>query len=335
MTHVQPSSRRTARLWHHTEPHLTSIAVWAERVENLGEDADPLVLVERSSGRGLLAVFDGVGGAGRTLAGRDARGVDRTQAWIASRRARGLVEQWFVDGGSDSPAALLADHLADGATRRSRMRGSIHREYPTTFAGIAFNAGEGVVTWTVHWAGDSRCYFANPSGLQQLSRDDVDGDDALESLTQDPPMTNAVCAGRDFVINQVVGQDRAPCLLVCATDGFFGYVDTPALFEHLLWRTLQSAQDSRHWASLLAEEVQAYTGDDASLALVAIGYDTFGRLRHAFQDRAARLTAEHAEPMSRVHANDTTGRVAARAESWARYRAGYEHRLPDGSRSDA
>ena len=307
-----------------------AVAVWTERVEGQGEDADPVVLFQRPACRGLLAVFDGVGGAGRALAGRDARGVERTQAWVASRRARALVEDWFVGGGPDGLGDLLARRIAAGASRRSRMRGSIHREYPTTFAGITFDVAACDVSWTVRWAGDSRCQLADPSGLQQLSRDDIDEGDALAALTQDPPMTNVVCAGRDFRINEAGGWAPLPCVLVCATDGFFGYVDTPALFEHLLWHTLQSAQDARHWASRLADEVQSYTGDDASLALVALGYDTFGQLRHAFRDRAELLAVEHAEPMSRVPAGDPRGLAAARAESWARYRVGYERRLPGG-----
>lgn len=334
MTYVQPSPRRTARVWHHTEPRFVSVAVWTERVEGRGEDADPLVLFRRSAGHGLLAVFDGVGGAGRALAGRDARGAEHTQAWVAARRARGLVEEWFVGGRMDGLGELLAARIAVDAPRRSRMRGSIHREYPTTVAAISFEIG-GEVRWTAHGAGDSRCYLADPSGLQQLGRDDVDGCDALESLTQDPPMTNVVCAGRAFRINRMSGRSPKPCVLVCATDGFFGYLDTPALFEHVLWETLLSAQDSRHWAALLAERVQSYTGDDASLALVALGYGSFHQLRQDFQERSRLLAVEHAEPMSRVPAGDLRGLAAARATSWARYRTGYERRLASGIGSGA
>jgi hypothetical protein len=325
---VQPSLRRTARLWHHWEPSFAAIAVCAERVEDRGEDADPLVLFQRSAARGLLGVFDGVGGAGRALAGRDARGVDRTQAWLASRRARGLVEEWFAGGCHDELDELLASRIAAGGGRRSRMRGSIHREYPTTFAGLTFDVDDREVRWTVRWAGDSRCYLADRTGLQQLSVDDVHGGDALESLTQDPPMTNLVCAGRAFWINRVAGHARLPCLLICATDGFFGYVDTPAQFECLLWETLRSAQEPRHWSALLAERIQPSTGDDASLALVALGYRGFGELKRDLRERAESLAIEHAQPMSRVPAADGAALAVARAQSWARYRPAYERRLP-------
>ncbi|MER6873070.1 serine/threonine protein phosphatase, partial [Amycolatopsis sp. NPDC000673] len=66
---VTPGARGTARLWHYTEEALAAVAVWTERIAGKGEDADPLVLLHRPSRSGLLAVFDGVGGAGRAPAG--------------------------------------------------------------------------------------------------------------------------------------------------------------------------------------------------------------------------------------------------------------------------
>ncbi len=333
---IQPGARGPARLWRHVEPGLSAVAVWSERIPGRGEDADPLVLFHRPSRTGLLAVFDGVGGAGRAPAGRTVKGVDRTQAWIAARRVRGLVEEWFVDSATRtvSAAALhahLDSRLATGAPPRGRIRGSIHREFPTTVAALGFDVTDAEVRWDVLWAGDSRCYVAEPdAGLQQVSRDDVEPGDALALLVQDPPMTNMVCAGRTFRLNHWRSRTALPCVLVCATDGFFGYVDTPAQFEHLLWDTLMSTQDSQHWAALLAERVGSYTGDDASLAVVALGFADFDALRASFRRRFELLRAEHAEPMSRVRQDDRAALAAARDRSWQAYRGDYERRLPKG-----
>lgn len=318
-----------ARWWQHAEPGFVCLSVWTERIADRGEDADPLVLAHRPSTRGLVAVFDGVGGAGRAAAGRTPGRVERTQAWIASRRLRGLVEEWFVSGEPhDRLQPLVAARLAADVRTRTRMRGTIAREFPSTLAALDFRRQGGWVSWDVLWAGDSRCYLATPhDGLQQLSKDDVDGTDALELLLQDPPMTNMVCADREFALNRWQGREQQPCVLLAATDGFFGYVDTPALFEHLLWDTLGAAVDLRSWAESLIRRVTAYTGDDASLALVGLGFRDFAELREAFRHRAGFLRVTHEERLRGIAGDRFT---AARADSWRDYRPAYEQRWPAG-----
>ncbi|NUT95939.1 MAG: serine/threonine protein phosphatase [Saccharothrix sp.] len=327
---IAPVPRGQARLWHHTEPDFSALGVWTERIVDHGEDADPLVLYQRSTGHGMVSVFDGVGGAGRTTAGRTTDGRIRTQAWVASRRVRALVEEWFVRPSDVGLGEHIVDRLPTPATGRTRMRGTIQRDFPTTVAGLEFVVEEHEVRWHALWAGDSRCYVAEPAyGLQQLSRDDTDLSDALELLVQDPPMTNMASAGRAFALNRWTGSAPLPCLLVCATDGFFGYVTTPALFEHVLWDTLVRSHDVVHWASQLAERVRGYTGDDASLAVVALGFSEFAQLRSAFRHRAAQLDSEHAHVMNGVPDGDHAALVVAREHSWRRYRPTYERRLPD------
>jgi hypothetical protein len=325
---VRPFRLDQARLWHHEMPGLLCLSVWTERVLDHGEDADPLVLFHRPSGRGLLAVFDGVGGAGRASAGRTPGQAERTQAWVASRRLRGLVEEWFVSGRPhDQLRPHVASRLATDARSRTRLRGTISRAFPSTLAAIDYHRGlDQQVSWDVLWAGDSRCYLATAAnGLQQLSRDDVDGTDALELLLQDPPMTNMVCADQDFALNRWQGRAPQPCVLVAATDGFFGYVTTPALFEHLLWDTLHTAVDLRHWAELLIQRVTAYTGDDASLALVGLGFSGLDELRATFRDRETHLRVTHDELLRGVHGDQL---ATARVESWRGYQAGYERQWP-------
>ena len=331
---VQASARGPmARLWQHVDGDIIAMSIWTERIRGRGEDADPLLLLHRPDSAGLIAVFDGVGGAGRSSAGTTATGLPRTQAWIAARRARAIAEDWFIHNGPGGDPGGLADafagRLARGSTARPRIRGSIHREYPSTMAAVSFARQRNEVRWNVLWAGDSRCYVAEPStGLQQLSRDDVDVVDGLELLVQDPPMTNMVCVGRDFRINAMPGGAPLPCLLLCATDGCFGYVETPALFELLLWETLEFAQDSRHWAALLADRIASVTRDDASLVLVALGFAGLDVLKSSFRPRLKMLRARHGEPMAAVPPDDRAALVTARERSWQSYRRDYERRLP-------
>ncbi|MGQ0841406.1 serine/threonine protein phosphatase [Actinokineospora sp.] len=328
---IQPGPRGRAATWHHAEPRFEALGVWTEQKPGLGEDAEPLMLFHRPHGRGLLGVFDGAGGAGAATAGWSASGFLRTNAWVASRAVRGLVEEWFVLGGRTTTlagglSARLAT-LSDGTARR--ITGTMRRAHPTTLAAVSYRIGDRDVTWEVLWAGDSRCYVAEPDrGLQQLSRDDTESDDALELLVQDPTMTNLVCTGKPFTINRNTGAATLPCVLVCATDGFFGYLHTPAEFEHILLDTLLSAQDGVHWSALITERVTGYTGDDASLCLVALGFSGFAELRAAFRGRAERVRIEHAEPMRSAAAAERDDLVAARTDSWQRYRGGYERRMP-------
>jgi hypothetical protein len=327
--YITSTSRGAARLWHHGEPDFAALAVWSERIAGRGEDADPLVLFQRSTSRGVLSVSDGAGGAGRAMAGRTATGVDRTQAWVAAHRVRALVEEWLVTGTSTELGQHIAARLVADGSSRSRIRGSMHRPYPTTLAALDFRLSGTEVRWDALWAGDSRCYVAEPGpGLQQLSRDDTESADALDLLVQDPPMTNLISADGTFTLNRCGGSAPLPCLLVCATDGVFGYVETPAQFECLLLECLVSAQDLRHWSALLAQRIESATGDDASLAVIALGCQGFADLRARFRERAESLRIQHADPMRRIPHGNRSALVAARERSWHRYRHDYEQRLP-------
>lgn len=161
-------------------------------------------------------------------------------------------------------------------------------------AALRYRRRGGTVECRALWAGDSRAYLLTPgAGLQALTRDHTDEADALEQLLQDPPMTNVICADRPFRVDQADTEIPLPCVLVCATDGFFGYVDTPAHVDCHLLRELRDARDAADWADLLCARVTGYTGDDASLSLVAIGYRDFEHLRDAFSRRTNEVLRAH------------------------------------------
>lgn len=314
------------------------MGVWTETKHGRGEDAEPLVLHNFAEETGLVAVFDGAGGAGAAHAGRSPQGEVRTHAWTAARAARALTAEWFLrrDPHADGDQVeVLRGHLAKRLPElqlpvRRKFRGSMVRELPTTLAALHYDLRPGQVRWQALWAGDSRCYLLDAAGLQQLSRDDTESDDTLTLLADDPVMTNMVCADRPFAIHAQPGEAAAPCLLVCATDGFFGYVRTPAEFEYILLSTLIAAEDSARWGDALASAVSSYTADDASLALIAVGFPDFGRLQATFHQRAEMLHVEHVEPTRRAE-GDLDALVAARTDSWHRYRTEYERRMPGRS----
>jgi serine/threonine protein phosphatase PrpC len=336
---------------------MITLGVWTEKKPGQGEDAEPLVLYHDGSRLGLLAVCDGVGGAGVQIAGRTRGGTERSGAWVSSRAVRLAIEQFFVQhvrfdslldlAESPDPAAwreLTAPeppslrHSIDGVLAelrnpaRSRIGGTMQRELPSTLAAILYRVQPVGVEFRIRWAGDSRCYLLTAeAGLQQLSRDDTEIPDALSSLEQDPPMTNQIAADGRYEIRSAPGQFAMPCVLLCATDGFFNYVQTPAHFEYILLDTLAGSADPAGWGELLARKVQDYTQDDASLALVAAGYNNFGELRAAFGGRLAALREEHWQPFQGLAQPDDGSYREARLGSWQRYRPGYERRIPQPS----
>lgn len=306
-------------------------SVWTEKKPGRGEDAEPLFVHQLSSGEGVVGVFDGAGGAGAAAAGTSASGLERTQAWLASRFTRALVEDWFV--GTDRVHEDLREHIASAlvgarGTARRKILGTMRRELPTTMAVLHYRWGDETAEWAALWAGDSRAYVLDArAGLQQVTRDDTESSDALELLTQDPPMTNMVCADRPFEVHVARGSTNVPCVLVCATDGYFGYVTTPAEFEDVLLRTLERSETMRQWGNALADEVTGYTGDDASLVIVALGFTGFTQLRQELRERTS-VVREHAAEVAAVAPGDLAALSAVRAASWARYREDYERLMP-------
>ncbi|MGY5130893.1 serine/threonine protein phosphatase [Streptomyces nigrescens] len=348
-----PLTQRAARqlVNTHTGQGLMALSVWTERRPGQGEDADPLLLHHHPTRCGVLGVFDGLGGAGSSIAWHETDGTARTGAWVASRMARLATESWFAgevddlaapDGGTGAPdtGTGLRAHLRQlfagfrTSGRQSKVVGSMRRRLPTTVAALRYTAGASDVVCEALWAGDSRAYVLTPdAGLQALTRDHADDPDVLSQLVQDPQMTNMVSADQEFFVErQPYGRIPLPCVLICSTDGFFGYVQTPGDFEHVLLSTLCQSADVDDWAARLTSTVVSYTGDDASLAVVALGFRAFDELRGGYAERFAWLDRESsAMPDPR----DAEAMRHWRARAWERYRPGYEARLPPPIASDS
>ncbi|USQ87023.1 serine/threonine protein phosphatase [Streptomyces phaeoluteigriseus] len=346
------------RIWGEDREGLQALSVWTEQVPGRGEDAEPFVAHHLTGTRGLLAVFDGSGGAGAAPVWQAPDGTQRTSAWVGARVARLATDCWFRDVATRdaevTPETLreyLEYFLAAAPQRRSKIGGTMRRQLPTTLAAVHYTvpASGDEQRLELHslWAGDSRAYVLRPdTGLHVLTRDHTRESDALELLRSDPPMTNLVCADREFVIDSHRLEYPLPCVVLAASDGFFGYVHTPADFEWVLLRTLLEAGSVDEWADRIRREVVGYTADDASLALVAFGYRDFASLRTRFADRLTYLhdryvrTRPHGldrfspapEAGTASAAPDGAGLPARVREwqdtTWHAYRAGYETHLP-------
>lgn len=335
-------------------PDEVHFSFYTEKVPGEGEDSEPLLVVGHD--RSMVGVFDGLGGAGGTT--YDTPGGRHSGAWFASRVAVDVVAGHLpeivgsvpdVDGAR--AAAELHDRLQDALGRRlaefgaakSGLRSRLLRALPTTMA-VAFlaRAEPAAADWVAHafWAGDSRVYAVDPTtGAHQLTDDDLrSSHDALQNLVDDSVIDNCLSADTGFRINYRRVGLTAPFMVIAASDGCFGYVASPMHFEHLVLAHLDAAGSVDGWRAGLMAAVEAVAGDDATMALVAVGGD-FAAVRAAFQPRLEQLRGTYIQPLDDIEEQTRTTvqraaelrqqRLALRSELWSRYKPDYECFLPE------
>jgi serine/threonine protein phosphatase PrpC len=321
------------------------------KIPDHGEDSDPIL--RDGPDLGLLAVFDGMGGAGGTV--YETGDGPRSGAYLASRIARDVVEQrmlqllvpdWNLKGAAAaedlrrSVEEALQERLRDLKAPKSALRSRLLRALPTTAAVIALQRiNRSGKRWVAHvfWSGDSRAYVLQPDGARQLTTDDLrEPSDAMDNLRRDSVVSNAMSADTAFHVSYRRVELDGPFLLLCATDGCFGYLPTPMHFEHLVLAPLTTTRTVDTWSQAVQRDIAAVTGDDASMALMAVGAD-LGELKALYAPRVATLEQQFTGPV------DAMRQSVERAEQelqvlrqrqlddtqqlWAQYKPTYEHYL--------
>lgn len=328
-----------------------SFAFNLEKVPGHGEDSDPIL--RDGPDLGLTAVFDGMGGAGGTV--YETPDGPRTGAYLASRIARTVVERRMLDllepdwnlNGEAAAVDLhrsiqhaLTEALTALKAPPSGLRSRLLRALPTTMAMVALQRTQsGAPTWAAHvfWAGDSRAYVLEPSGIRQLSTDDLrDPNDAMKNLSRDSVVSNAMSADTDFHVNYRRVELEAPFLVACATDGCFGYLQTPMHFEQLMLEELRKTRTTDAWSAALAQRIATVTGDDASMSVLGVGASLKG-FQALLAPRLAELDRSYVRPLDElaravVQAETDLEQARARevqttAEVWGMYKVGYERYL--------
>ena len=328
------------------------------KIPEHGEDSDPIL--REGPDLALLAVFDGMGGAGGTV--YETPDGPRSGAYLASRIARDVVERRMLDllvpdwnlNGTDaaedlrrSVQAALEARLLELKAPVSRLRSKLLRALPTTMAVLALQRGSRAgSTWLCHvfWAGDSRGYVFTPDGAHQLTVDDLrEPSDAMANLRKDSVVSNAVSADTEFRVNYRRVELEAPFLLVCATDGCFGYLPTPMHFEQLVVRSLVESRDVDAWSRAIQAEVAAVAGDDAAMAVTGVGAD-LTELQALYAPRQTELQEQFTGPIDHLHeevqqaeqelVRQRQRQTAETQRLWSSYQPRYErylHPAPDAA----
>lgn len=275
-----------------------TVSFMTEKKSGHGEDAPPLLIIKGNSC--AVGVFDGMGGAGATICESSSLGVGYTQAYISSRIVYSAIDIFLQDHlptddvAVEDMKSVINRKLKDEKEKftpkiTSSLRSKLVREYPTTLAIVTLHESDINYRIDSYWAGDSHCYLWTKEGFFQISRDDLEGnDDPMENLHNDSPMSNCICIDRDFTIHHnTIELDKEPIIILCATDGCFGYYQSPMHFEYVLKSCLRKAKDEQEWELLIKDEVLKVTGDDCSLSLIAKGFSAFEYLKKTMKFASA------------------------------------------------
>lgn len=306
-----------------------------DRIPDKGEDSECHSFCEFG---GMVGAFDGCGGAGARTQGYYS---GRTEAYMASRICSGAFydcfRMWFDRYGSTEqfakellwPTAVnqLVRYQAPQDPNAIQIRGSMVRTLPTTAAvAILRQLGDGSVEVSAHWAGDSRVYLLDGNGLAQLTVDNTTVTDPMLNVYEDGVLRNMFAADRpvQHYSNRICV--RPPFVVFAATDGCFGYVSTPMEFEGLVLQTLLNAENPARWEQNLADAVGRIAGDDHTLSLAAIGYESFRQLQQSLAPRYDYLWHNYLTPLQGVPVEHREPRFAL----WEQFRPNYYRFLKDG-----
>ena len=297
----------------------THFLICNEKIPGNGEDCG---LEAYTWQAGIMGVFDGCGGLGAKACAAIS---GKTEAYLASRAVGAAAKQWFDTcadvGGQWDANALKAQILEKLALCRRqagdsglKLRGTLIRPFPSTAALTAFQILEGKLVTQHIWAGDSRCYVLDSQGLGQISNDDIKGEDAMSNLSRDGALTNVISADARFGLHSAEFIPEQPCIMLCATDGCFGYVSTPMEFEWMILSSLAQAENAAHWQQRLSEDISRRSGDDQTLALAAFGFEDFAALQGYFAPRHEKIRA-----IVQACAADSS----QKQDLWEAYKSGY------------
>ena len=311
--------------------------IHGDKKNGAGEDSYLLDMEEQS---GVVAVFDGCGGSG---ARQYKEFGGHSGAYISSRVLAEAAGRWFRNSpakagtGTKYDAGSLKKELdralalyKANTVSESGLKSSLIRELPSTLAMLCMsrvqakntNAEQesGKIRVQAFWTGDSRCYYLDPSGLYQLTEDDLPVRDAMRNLYENAPMNNVISASAKYEIHEKNFTTGKTGILFAATDGIFGYFPSPMTFERVLLETMGNSSSILEWKDKLIQVLEKAAGDDYTMGIFGFGFGSFSKMQRAFAGRMAGL---------REICPDQAD-VSRMTEVWQKYRERYEMFLTGG-----
>lgn len=288
---------------------------------------------------GLIAVFDGCGGAG---ARKHAYYSDETEAYVASRLCAGVFYDRFRENypAPLPPSKFVAEKLVPSVTACLQeyqppkeegsfvVRGSMVRTLPTTAAAALIQSVDGGMRLVSPiWAGDSRVYVLDEGGLALLTTDDTSVPDPMENLYNDGVLRNILCSDRKVDLHHRSVKMEAPFLAIVATDGCFGYYTTPMEFEGVILSTLFASDSVDAWEKALSDAIGQVAGDDHTMCIAAYGYRDLDGLKKSLQSRYQVMRQTYLDRLAQLPIDDRQSRM----DMWSQYRVDHLKYLKDGS----
>jgi len=296
--------------------------------KDLGEDS---LYCVKSSQSALVSVCDGCGGLG---ARKYQTMKNHTGAYMASRLVSGAIHDWYHHNWKNNwkKAEQLAVSIdkyirkvysvcEPYALEKLKIRGSMVRRFPTTLAMAYAEKVEDEILLHILWAGDSRIYLLDSQGLAQLSKDDLNVEDALENLTSDGAMTNVLSADGNYNINCKTIKLTKPAIIFAATDGCFGYIPSPMEFEFIILNSLVNAKTPEEFRGELYRQFSAYAGDDFAFGMMSFKYGNYENTRKAFAQRLQSVKKEFIDHLQGETEYEEIQKL------WGMYKPGYERYL--------
>lgn len=278
---------------------------------------------------GMIAVFDGCGGSG---ARSHSDYANHSEAFMAARFCSGAVfecmqKHFPLDTSAlDFATQVLEPHI-DSVLKANEPQNTANsiqikgmRRLPSTMAAALIQASGTDELWiSPIWAGDSRVYMLDSSGLSQLTTDDSNQPDPMEGIYDDGTLTNVLCADRPFHLNCKTYRIKPPFMVIAATDGCYGYVSSPMELEGMILHTLLESSHVAQWEDNLQKLIASYAGDDHTLCLASFGYGSFSAIQQAFRSRYDHLRKTYLETVWATPWEDRD----TRRKLWASYRHNY------------
>lgn len=304
-----------------------------DKIADNGEDS----YVHNFNGNaGVISVFDGCGGSG----GKRYEEYDnRTGAFIASRVASEKLNDWFnkwsVDTKKVKENSLISEDVKkeidtglkeylNNVKRKSMLKGSIQKDFPTTMAMCLFRAEDDTdsIKTNIVWCGDSRAYYLNDESLFQLSLDDVDGEDAMSNIYGDGVLTNVISASQSYELREYqINADKKGIIFV-ATDGCFGYLQSPMHFEYFILKNIIESKSTKEFEKKLSEDINKYASDDFTMCGLIFGFDDFEEIKAYYLKRYYELEKEYID----IFDNATEEQ---KHKMWEKYQISYKRILEE------